>query len=138
MRPFVSICFVALLSSACGPHDDIRVLSAPPELVEISFGDRGDRLNFLLPGPEWRRIEETPFRGFLYGTEGMTLRVVLVLDEDRLEETAAAARRDPDAVVRVPVASRGWPFIGAVVSYRGPPDPPFLEVFLRSFKVERR
>lgn len=138
MRPFVPVCFAVLVSSACRPHDDIRVTSAPPELVEISFGDRGDRLSYLLPGPEWRRVEETPFRGFLYGKEGMTLRVVIVLDEDLLEGAVAEARLDPDAIVRVPLAARGWPFVGVVVSYRGPPDAALLDAFVRSFRVERR
>ncbi len=137
MRPFLPACLI-VLASACGPHDDIRVVPAPPELVEISFGERGDRVRFFLPGPEWRRVAETPFRGFLYGKEGMTLRVVIVLDEDALEPAADEARRDPDAEVRVPVSARGWPFAGVVVAYRGPPDAAMLDAFCRSFRIERR
>jgi hypothetical protein len=138
MRSFLWLCLCASVSVSCRRHDDFDVVPAPPEFVDIGVGDRGDHLIFYLPGPEWRRIEETPFRGFLFGKGDLTLRVVIVLKEGLLDPAAVKAGSDPDAVVRAFEVARGWPFVGAVVSYRGPPDDAMLRAFIRSFKVERR
>lgn len=138
MRSFVWLGLCSLVSIACRGENDFRVVPAPPELVEIGLGDRGDRLIFFLPDADWRRIDEEPFRGFLYGKEERTLRVVIVLKEDRFADAVDEARRASGAEIRDFDAGRSWSFVGVVVSYRGPPDAAMLAAFVRSFKVERR
>jgi hypothetical protein len=116
----------------------VAVAPAPPELVEVTFGERGDRLVFLLPSPAWKRVEDRAFRGFLYAEGERTLRVSFVFREEDLEPALAAARADPPVEVRSRPVGAGWPSVVAVVTYRGAPDAPMLEAFLRSFRLERR
>ena len=139
MRPFALLCFTVVAAAGCDPADDVRVLPPRPELVEIGLPEPGDRLLFLLPDAGWRRVEETPFRGFLYAKDGRTLRVSIVLKEDRFAAAAAEeARASGTGEVRAFTVGRSWPFVGVVLSYRGPPDAELLGAFVRSFKVERR
>lgn len=137
MRPFAMTCLCVAALSACRPGDDIVVLPARPEHVEIGIDDRGSFVSFELPDG-WRRIEEEPFHGFLYGKDRRTLRVVVVLKEDRFEAASDRAREETGSEVRNLEPWRGWPFVGVVVAYRGPPDAPLLDAFVRSFRVERR
>jgi len=130
---FASLC---LLLSACG-GEDFRVLPARPELVEVELDDTGYRLSFLIPGPDWRRVE-SDFKGFIYGNGDRTLRVAILLKRDRYEASEAAARAMPGMEIRAFEPGTPWPFVGIVVAYRGPPDDALLKAFQASFKVERR
>jgi len=136
MRPltFALLCSLA----ACRPTDDVPVSPARPELVEVDLGRSGYQLSFLLPDAAWRRVEpENPPRGFLYVLDGRTLHVTIQLKVEKFEAAEDEASAT-DAVVRAFRPGPGWPFVGVVVSYRGPPDEAMLDAFERSFKVERR
>jgi len=138
MRIFAWLLALSTVAAGCRPNDDIVVLPERPELVVISLPRQGDRLIFLLPGPEWQRIEERVFGGFLYAMEGRTLRVRIVLSEDGFEGVVDAARAaSPGQDVRGFQVGRGWPFVGIVLSYAGHPDRPMLDDFIRSFRLER-
>ncbi|HJV33033.1 MAG TPA: hypothetical protein VJ694_03330 [Patescibacteria group bacterium] len=139
MRSFACLFLLSFVSSACRPEDDVAVVPPRPELVEIGLPEPGDLLMFLLPDAGWRRLEEASFDGFLYGKEGRTLRVRIVLKEDRFDAVVDAVRfASSDEDVRAFTVGRAWPFVGIVLSYRGPPDAELLDAFIRSFKVERR
>ncbi len=137
MRSF-AFAFLYMLSSGCRGGEDFRVTTAPPELVEVDLNGNGYQLSFLLPDAEWRRVQpDGPPRGFQYVRDGRTLDVTIHLKAERFE-TAEAEARATDAEIRAFQPGTGWPFVGIVVSYRGPPDDAMLETFKRSFKVERR
>jgi len=130
---FVSLCLLA----ACRGGDDVRVSPAPPELIEVELGGTGYQLTFLLPDPGWHRVA-SDFKGFIYGSEGRTLRVAIALKRERFEAAEAAARSESGLEIRAREPGSSWPFVGVVVAYRGPPDVPMLDAFMRSFNVERR
>ena len=137
MRPFM---FAVLCSfaAACRPGDDVSVTPAPPELVEVDLNGNGFLLSFLLPDAEWRRVPmDGPPRGFFYARGERSLHVTIHLKVHRYE-TAEDEARATDVEVRAFAPGPGWPFVGVVISYRGPPDDAMLEAFERSFKIERR
>jgi hypothetical protein len=137
MRPF-AFAFLCSFAVACRPADDVPVTPARYELVEVELNDTGYRLSFLLPDAEWRRVTmEGPPRGFFYANGVRSLHVTIHLKVHKFE-TAEDEARATDAEIRAFMPGPGWPFVGVVVSYRGPPDDAMLEAFERSFKVERR
>lgn len=135
MRPFFLACF--LIAASCRPTEDVPVSPAPREIVEVALGDSGDRLVWRLPDEGWVRVEEAGFRGFLYARGERTLRVRIALDAREHAARVEEARADGGEVRSMPVG-RGWPYVGAVVTYRGPPDAALLDAFAGSFRVERR
>lgn len=135
MRPFALASFCALLA-ACRPGDDIPVVPSPPELVVIDLQGTGCELVFRLPDDAWRRDADRSFKGFRFREGARTLEVQIRL---RREDFAALSEEpSTDAVTRSVEPGSGWPFVGVLVAYRGPPDPEMLEDFTRSFRVERR
>lgn len=139
MRSFTWLCLCAFASFGCHRWDEVDAAPARTELIEISLPQPGDRLLYALPDAGWRRVEEASFRGFLYGKEGKTLRVTIVLKEDRFEDAVAEARAAAASEeIRAFSVGRSWPFVGIILAYRGPPDAPLLDAFIMSFKVERR
>jgi|GEM_PF-2296387 len=139
MRSFAFAFLCSFASLDCRLEDDVRVTPAAPELVEISLPEPDGRLIYRLPDAGWARIkEEGPFKGFLYGKDGRELRVTIVLKEDSFDGAVAAARAPSPGEIRVFTVGRSWPFVGIILMYRGPPDGPLVEAFIRSFRVERR
>lgn len=137
MRPFACLFALSLVSVGCRLEDDIHVALARSELVEIVLPQPGERLLYVLPDAGWRRIEEMPFRGFLYGKDGRSLRVSIFLKEDRFEDAAARVAAVSEEIRSFSVG-RAWPFVGIILTYRGPPDAQLLDAFVMSFRVERR
>src|SRR5688572_15431766 len=137
MRSFV---FALLCSfvAACRPGDDVPVSPARYELVEVDLNGNGYQLSFLLPDAAWRRVQmDGPPRGFFYARGERSLHVTIHLKVHRYEAAEDEARAT-DAEIRAFTPGSGWPFVGVVVSYRGPPDDAMLQALERSFKVERR
>lgn len=131
------LCAFTLLG--CGRGEDSTVSPARPELVEVVLDETGHGLSFLLPDAEWRRVEDAAFKGFIFDRSGMSLRVEISLKEATFHAVEAAARKGADgSEIRAFEPGTGWPFVGVVVRYRGPPDAPLLDAFVHSFKVERR
>ncbi|HTK60414.1 MAG TPA: hypothetical protein VL283_04420 [Candidatus Baltobacteraceae bacterium] len=135
MRSFM--CAFLLIASVACRNEDFRVLPPRPELVEVVLDETGYQLSFLLPGPEWHRVE-SDFKGYVFGSGERTLRIAILLKRDRFESAEADARAESGMEIRAFEPGSPWPFVGVVVAYRGPPDDATLEMFRRSFKVERR
>ena len=137
MRPF-TLAILFSLFAACRPSDDVPVAPARTDFVEVDLDRNGYQLSFLLPDAEWRRVTmEGPPRGFFYARGERRLHVTIHLKVHRYEDAEDEARAT-DAEVRAFTPGPGWPFVGVVISYRGPPDDAMLEAFERSFRVERR
>lgn len=135
MRPFV-FAALCLLAAACRHPDDVPYAPPPPEEVVVDLQGTGHELVFRLPDPDWLR--DASFRGFRYRHEERSLEVVICLVRDRFIEVSERVSASPDATVRAFEPGSGWPFVGVVVIYRGPPDAAMLDAFERSFKLERR
>lgn len=136
-RSFMFLFFFVLFG--CRDRNYSEVYPAPPELVEISLDAIGYRLSFLLPDEEWTQVEpDGVFKGLRYQNGGRSLRVEIILKEPEFDAAALRALKQADgAEIRVFRLGANWPFIGVIVTYRGPPDAALLDTFVRSFKVER-
>lgn len=140
MRPSALALMSTIFFMACRNDADVVLTTAPPELVEVSLAESGGRLSFSLPDAGWRRVgEEGTPRGFVFEKDGRNLQVEFVLKEDLFSSAVAQARRRHEgAEIRAFQIGAVWPFVGVIVAYRGPPDAPMLDAFVRSFRFERR
>ena len=133
MRSFV---FAFLFLVACrGGEDDIPYSPTPPERQEVTLPDGRWLLTFTLPDG-WRR-DGNPEPGFRYVLDDRRMCLAIRLERPAFERAEADARAS-DADIRAFEPGPGWPFVGVVLSYRGPPDEALLEAFKRSFRIERR
>jgi hypothetical protein len=134
------ICFCLVVAFGCRDRNYSKVSPAPPELVDISLDENDERLSFLLPDLGWRQVRpDGAFKGLLYESGGRRLGVKICLKESEFQAASAKARKQADgAEIRAFEPGPHWPFVGVIVSYRGPPDVQMLDAFVRSFRVERR
>lgn len=131
MRPFI---FAFLFLAACR-GDDVRYSPSPPEDQVVTLPDGRWLLTFTLPDG-WRR-DGNPEPGFRYVLGERRLTLAIRLERPAFEHAEAEARAAV-AEVRAFEPGTGWPFVGVVLSYRGPPDVHMLDAFVRGFKIERR
>lgn len=138
MRPFLFALLSACLLAACRTEEYVPYRPPPSEQVVVGLDATGCELVFLLPDG-WRRAAAEPsFKGFRYRHGPGTIEVQIRLKEEAFASLVEQARADTSSVVRTVEPHSPWPFVGVVVTYRGPPDEPMLEAFIRSFRVERR
>jgi hypothetical protein len=132
--------FSLLILFGCRDRNYTEVGPAPPELFVISLEENQQTLSFMLPDAGWKLSEpDGVFMGFIFVNGERSLQVELCLKESRFPAAISRARSlSGGAEMRDFVAGPTWPFIGVIVIYRGPPDAEMLDLFVRSFIVERR